>query len=84
MKLEWSSGLTSDDSRSPDGLHITQYNDCMVNILRELREEAGLSQAELADRSGAAQPNIAAYESGSRKASAAMMERLRRSASAAS
>lgn len=50
---------------------------CMINIVRELREAAGLSQSELATRSGVAQPNIAAYESGTRRASAEMIERLR-------
>jgi predicted nucleotidyltransferase len=38
---------------------------------------AGLTQGELAARSGVAQPNIAAYESGQRTLSAAMLERLR-------
>lgn len=49
----------------------------MTNAVRELREVAGLSQAELARRSGIAQPNIAAYETGRRRASVEMMERLR-------
>lgn len=49
----------------------------MANAVRELRESAGLSQAELARRSGVAQPNIAAYETGRRRVSAAMLERLR-------
>lgn len=35
-------------------------------LLREARERAGLSQSALADRAGIAQPNISAYESGSR------------------
>ncbi|MGO1920434.1 MAG: helix-turn-helix domain-containing protein [Microbacterium sp.] len=48
----------------------------MSETLRELRERAGLSQAQLASRSGVAQPNIAAYESGRRKPSAAMIDRL--------
>lgn len=52
----------------------------MVNVVRELRESAGLTQGELASRSGVAQPNIAAYESGRRRASAAMVERLREAA----
>lgn len=46
-------------------------------MVRELRERAGLSQSQLASRSGVAQPNIAAYESGRRKPSAEMVERLR-------
>ncbi len=49
----------------------------MSEMLRELRERAGLSQAQLATRSGVAQPNIAAYESGRRNPSAAMVDRLR-------
>lgn len=49
----------------------------MYETLRELRERAGLSQAQLASRSGVAQPNIAAYESGRRNPSAAMVDRLR-------
>ncbi|WP_426003481.1 helix-turn-helix transcriptional regulator [Paenarthrobacter sp. NyZ202] len=36
----------------------------MTNVVRELREAAGLNQAELASRSGVAQPNIAPYEAG--------------------
>ncbi|MCI9888031.1 helix-turn-helix domain-containing protein [Micrococcales bacterium 31B] len=52
----------------------------MANVVRGLRESAGLSQAELAARSGVAQPNIAAYEAGRRSASVAMVERLRRAA----
>lgn len=49
----------------------------MSEVLRELREQAGLSQSQLAARSGVAQPNIAAYESGRRIPSAAMVDRLR-------
>ena len=49
----------------------------MVNDVRALGEAAGLSQVELARRSGVAQPNIAAYEAGTRKVSAAMIERFR-------
>lgn len=45
-----------------------------------MRRSAGLSQQELAERSGVAQPNIAAYESGRRKPSAEMVERLRKAA----
>lgn len=60
--------------------HITRYDRVMVNPIRELREAAGLSQAELARRSGIAQPNVAAYEAGRRKASVEMLERLRAAA----
>lgn len=52
----------------------------MVNPVRALREDAGLSQAELVRRSGVAQPNIAAYEAGRRSISATMLERLRMAA----
>ncbi|KAA0977958.1 helix-turn-helix domain-containing protein [Paeniglutamicibacter gangotriensis] len=52
----------------------------MVNPVRSLREAAGLSQAELARRSGVAQPNIASYEAGRRSVSAMMLERLRMAA----
>lgn len=43
----------------------------------DLRAAAGVSQAELARRSGVAQPSIAAYESGRRRPSPEMLERLR-------
>ncbi|WP_243874609.1 helix-turn-helix domain-containing protein [Arthrobacter woluwensis] len=49
----------------------------MRNRIRDIRESAGLSQAELARRSGVAQPNIAAYEAGRRRPSAEMVDRLR-------
>lgn len=52
----------------------------MANVVREMRESVGISQAELARRSGVAQPNIAAYESGTRRASAVMLDRLRQAA----
>ncbi|WP_370287768.1 helix-turn-helix domain-containing protein [Nocardioides sp.] len=48
--------------------------------VRALRTAAGLTQAELAARAGVAQPNIAAYESGRRRASSATIARLRRAA----
>lgn len=44
--------------------------------LRRKREAAGLSQSELADRTGVAQPNIAAYESGRRRITPAMEARF--------
>lgn len=44
--------------------------------LRERRVRAGLTQSELASRSGVAQPNIAAYESGRRKPTAATQRKL--------
>jgi len=42
----------------------------------EIRKRAGLTQKELADLSGVAQPNIAAYEKGTRQPSARMLRRL--------
>ncbi len=48
-----------------------------MNPVLKLRRKANLTQAELARRSGVAQPNIAGYESGHRRPSAAMVERLR-------
>jgi uncharacterized protein len=44
--------------------------------IQQAREAAGLSQSELAVRSGVAQPNISAYESGARRPSQKMVERL--------
>lgn len=38
-----------------------------ARVIREARGAAGLTQAQLAQRSGIARPNIAAYESGSRE-----------------
>ena len=53
-----------------------------MSEIREARERAGLTQAELAEASGVARPNIAAYESGSRKPSPAMLLRLLEAAKA--
>ena len=47
-----------------------------METLRTRRERAGLTQAELAVLSGVAQPNIAAYESGTRPLSPRMLHRL--------
>lgn len=44
--------------------------------IREARERAGLSQAELAARAGVSQPVISAYESGRREPSMAMLAKL--------
>lgn len=48
----------------------------VAETLREARLRAGLTQEELAARSGVAQPNIGAYETGRRKPSAAMVRRI--------
>jgi predicted nucleotidyltransferase/DNA-binding XRE family transcriptional regulator len=42
----------------------------------EIRSRAGLTQKELSVLSGVAQPNIAAYENGTRRPSHKMLERL--------
>ena len=47
-----------------------------MQSLRTRRERAGLTQTELAVLSGVAQPNIAAYESGTRPLSPRMRQRL--------
>lgn len=52
-----------------------------MNAVLEIRRAAGLTQDELAVRSGVAQPNIAAYETGRRTPSPAMLARLRRAVS---
>ncbi|WP_206448444.1 nucleotidyltransferase domain-containing protein [Agrococcus sp. KRD186] len=44
--------------------------------VRLIRERAGLTQRQLAERSGVAQPNIAAYERDARRPSPAMLQRL--------
>lgn len=54
----------------------------MRDVVRSLREAAGLSQYELGERAGVAQPNIAAYEAGRRRPSATMLRRLRSAARA--
>lgn len=48
----------------------------MTTDVRTLREHAGLTQQQLADLSGVAQPNIAAYENGTRRPSPKMLARL--------
>lgn len=49
-----------------------------MDDLREARHRAGLTQRELAALTGVAQPNIAAYETGRRRPSSPIEERLRR------
>lgn len=48
----------------------------MKNPVAEIRQRAGLTQQQLADLSGVAQPNIAAYEKGTRTPSPKMLARL--------
>jgi len=45
-------------------------------LIRDARRAAGITQCELADRAGTAQPAVAAYESGSRTPSLATLGRL--------
>ena len=47
-----------------------------VPDLVEIRRSAGLTQKQLAELSGVAQSNVAAYETGSRRPSAKMLARL--------
>ena len=50
----------------------------MTTSLRAEREQAGLTQARLAEMAGIAQSNLSAMESGGRRASPQMVARLRR------
>lgn len=52
----------------------------MTNSVAEIRHQAGLTQRQLADLSGVAQPNLAAYEKGTRRPSPKMLARLRAAA----
>lgn len=49
-----------------------------ARMVRELRQRAGLTQSELAKRTGIAQPDIAAYEAGQRSPSEGTVDRIRR------
>lgn len=49
-----------------------------ANLLRRARDQAGLTQRDLARRSGVAQPLISAYEKGRRQPGADMFLRLLR------
>lgn len=49
-----------------------------MNTVRKLRERAGLTQSELARRTGISQPNISAYESGRRAPSDATLDKIKR------
>lgn len=52
----------------------------MSGSVTEIRRQAGLTQKQLAVLSGVAQPNIAAYELGTRRPSPKMLARLRAAA----
>lgn len=52
----------------------------LVQLLREARKRAGLTQAELAKRAGVPQSTIGRIESGARIPSTALLERLIRAA----
>ena len=49
-------------------------------LIRVARAQAGLTQLQLADRTGTSQPTVAAYESGTKIPSADTLERLLRTA----
>lgn len=49
----------------------------MSDSVAEIRRRAGLTQQQLAELSGVAQPNLAAYEKGTRRPSPKMLARLR-------
>lgn len=47
-----------------------------MNVIRDLRQKAGLTQAELANCSGTSQSTIAAYESGAKSPTVRTVERI--------
>lgn len=51
-----------------------------AQLIRAAREDAGLTQSELATRAGITQPNLSQMESGQRQPSAEMLERILRAA----
>jgi transcriptional regulator with XRE-family HTH domain len=48
----------------------------VTTLIRAARQVAGITQVELADRAGTAQPAVAAYESGGKTPNLATLERL--------
>jgi transcriptional regulator with XRE-family HTH domain len=48
----------------------------ITTLIRDARQAAGITQLELADRAGTAQPAVAAYESGGKTPNLATLERL--------
>jgi hypothetical protein len=52
----------------------------MTDSVAEIRRRAGLTQKQLAELSGVAQPNLAAYEKGTRRPSPKMLARLQAAA----
>ena len=50
-----------------------------MNVIRELRRQAGLTQAQLAAAAGTSQPTIAAYESGTKSPRVRTLWRIARS-----
>ena len=56
--------------------HLGMNDTSIAEALRRRRRAAGLSQRQLASRSGVPQPNIAAYESGRRTPAPETVERL--------
>lgn len=62
---------------TPSSYHLRYHGEVdAATLIRHRRTGAGLTQGELAERSGVRQPNIAAYELGTRVPSAAMVQRL--------
>jgi transcriptional regulator with XRE-family HTH domain len=48
----------------------------IASLIRHARQDAGITQLQMADRAGTAQPAVAAYESGARTPTLATLERL--------
>jgi transcriptional regulator with XRE-family HTH domain len=48
----------------------------LTTLIRDARQAAGITQLELADRAGTAQPAVAAYESGGKTPNLGTLERL--------
>jgi transcriptional regulator with XRE-family HTH domain len=48
----------------------------ITTLIRDARQAAGITQVELADRAGTAQPAVAAYESGGKTPNLTTLERL--------
>jgi hypothetical protein len=69
------SGECSDQAAYPFG-YTQEAMILSARLIKESRNAAGLTQAELARRAGTSQPAIAAYESGDKVPRVATLERL--------
>ena len=58
------------------GRHRTEQQRRLQLLLREVREEASLTQAELAERLGKPQSYVSKYESGERRLDLPEIERI--------